>query len=377
MSTRVAAVARVGRAVVSADALADLGDEALGEFAHALELDAAAMYLARTSDARTFDRYARWGRDERSAASAETIALTAHESQLLAATSGPILFREKAASLIANPFAPASGSWLVLPLLSQKSLKGMVVGCAQVELTLDPVTTATLHSIAALLGAGVSTALLRAEVLRLEIQRERMRLATELHEGLAQHLALAVRELAFLATQPDEQAAHGSRERLATSIVEAHRVIRAGLEDLVGGQAPTGGLEATIQQVAERFRRRGMTVDVRMEPLPRSLAAHVIAAMLRVVHEALANVQRHAGVSVAEVSLVQEEDQIRLVIADSGRGCDPEELGMPGAGQFGVSLMRERALAAGGRLAIDSSPRGGFRVTLLIPLGNVGWSRVE
>ncbi|CAN5572560.1 hypothetical protein BH23CHL7_BH23CHL7_10470 [soil metagenome] len=364
-------MARVGRAVVGADALADLGNEALGEIAQALDLDAVAMYVAGTTAARTLDQCAQWRRNAHSASSAGTVVLTADEWQLLAATSGPVLFRGKA-SLIANPFTPAAGSWLVLPLVSQKSLKGMVVGCARVELSLDPVTTATLHSIAALLGAGVTTALLRGEFQRFEIQRERMRLATELHEGLAQHLALAVRELAFLASRPDEGAAQGSRDRLATSVNEAHRVVRAGLEDLVGGQVPTGGLEATIQQVAERFRRRGMTVDVRLEPLAIPIPAHVIAAMLRVVHEALANVQRHAGVSVAEVSLVQKDNHIRLIIADNGRGCNPEELGIPGAGQFGVSLMRERALAAGGRLAIDSSSGEGVRVMLLIPLDNVG-----
>ena len=71
------------------------------------------------------------------------------------------------------------------------------------------------------LSAGIATARLRQQLRHAEMERERRTLAAEVHDGLAQYLALALRELALL------DADAGSRERLHESLTAAHRLVRA------------------------------------------------------------------------------------------------------------------------------------------------------
>ena len=69
-----------------------------------------------------------------------------------------------------------------------------------------------------------------------------------------------------------------------------------------------------------------------------------------------------------EVELTVEDDRLTLQIADDGVGFRPAEAGGPGDGHFGLTLMRERARSAGGRLSIRSAPRDGACITLEVPV---------
>jgi signal transduction histidine kinase len=95
--------------------------------------------------------------------------------------------------------------------------------------------------------------------------------------------------------------------------------------------------------------------------------ATVVARVLRIVHEALSNVQRHAGVDAAMVRVIEGRAELLLVIEDAGPGFDPSDVPPPGGGHYGLWLMRERALALGGRLEVSRSPAGGARVAVSIP----------
>jgi signal transduction histidine kinase len=83
----------------------------------------------------------------------------------------------------------------------------------------------------------------------------------------------------------------------------------------------------------------------------------------RIVQEALANVRRHSGARRATVALGTAGDEAWVEIEDDGRGFDPEE--GPGMGFMG---MRERALALGGELKVESERGGGTRVHLRVAL---------
>lgn len=90
-------------------------------------------------------------------------------------------------------------------------------------------------------------------------------------------------------------------------------------------------------------------------------------AVYRIVQEALGNVARHAGATHARVRVAVEEAQVRVLVSDDGRGFDPA--GRHRAGATGMAGMRERVLALGGGLVIDSAPGRGARVEASIPLG--------
>jgi signal transduction histidine kinase len=102
-------------------------------------------------------------------------------------------------------------------------------------------------------------------------------------------------------------------------------------------------------------RAHGVPVTFSAVCLP-PLTEKVEAALYRVAQEALHNALRHAGASGVRVALSKTPRQVVLEVSDDGHGFAPDATsGGPG---LGLDSMRERAAAAGGRLAIRSSQKG-------------------
>ena len=367
-SRAVTAVARVARALVGVGGLHELGGDALGEISEALGLDVVAMYMPDPDGSPVLRLFQVWPQQGRGVRLAEALPLAPEAWRFLATSAGPLVMREPdALTLLENPFRPPADSWVALPLLVQGRIVGAVFGCSAEPISLGPLARATLGSIADVLSAGVATASLRMEVQRTEFQRERMALVAELHEGLAQDLALAVREIAFLGSSPPPQAARASTQRLGDAVRAAHRVVRAGLEDLAAN-VPEPGVNAAIHEISERFRRRGLNVRLE-QPVPTTPAdAAVVAVLLRVLNEALANVERHSGGGNVSIAVSVEDGTLRLSVTDEGVGLDPSLLPAFGDGHFGLAIMRERAGSVGGELSISGAPGVGTSVDLRVPL---------
>jgi signal transduction histidine kinase len=199
-------------------------------------------------------------------------------------------------------------------------------------------------------------------------EEERRRLRRDLHDGLGPQLAALTLKIEtirnrFASDQNLDLALVDLTERTQTALSDIRRLVYAlrppALDDL--------GFLPAIYQAVEQYRHAGDDVlDLTIEaphslpPLP----AAVEVATYRIVQEALANVVRHAGASRCHVGLSfdQEQDLLRLQIADDGRGISPHH-------RIGVGLvsMRERAEELGGHLTIRSSPSGGALITVELP----------
>ena len=128
------------------------------------------------------------------------------------------------------------------------------------------------------LSAGINTARLRRELLHAAMERERRQLAAEVHDGLAQYLALARRELAL--PEPD-------RARLTEAVDAAHRLVRARLQEL-SADAP-----ADLRQAIEK-RGPALARERAREPGAARPGPEAVTLAARVVSEALANADAHA-----------------------------------------------------------------------------------
>jgi len=365
--------------------LADLGEGALRELRETLDLSVAAMYVADddrplegTRPVFAFRRFASsTGPRSRSPLRArDTVELDAEARALLASAGAPLVFREAAAWLTPNPFDPPARAWLVLPLRGDGAMTGIVICAAEEPIALDPVGALMLASLGQLLSAGIEAARLRMEVQRTAVQRERMRLAADLHDGLAQNLALAVREIALLESQPATAVAEASRTRLREAVHAAHRLVRAGLEDL-SVVIPVGGVGPAVEELCRRFEAQGLTLDVQVQrPCP-EVPPDVMSTVLRVIQEALANIERHAEATRARVLLRVVDDELELEISDDGRGIQTGALPAPGDGHFGLWIIRERARSLGGTAEVVMQPKGGTAVKLSLPLGRAAESVVH
>lgn len=332
-----AAVSRVSRALAGADELPVLAAAALEEMRAALGLDRAVLYLP-DADGQPVLR--------RAVGDAAADELSFDEEAWRLATGAPIILREPAGWLVANPFDPPAHDWMLLPLV-----EGVVIASAPAPIALDALSGAVLSLLCTQLSAGITTARLRRELQAAAIERERRTLAAEVHDGLAQYLAVARRELALEC--PDH-------ERLTEAVESAHRLVRARLQTL--SSSTPASLHEAVRAAARRS-RTPVRICGRGDAGPEAVT---LAA--RVVSEALANADAHAHAATARVEYAADEDRLELTVADDGCGFDLSAA--PGAedGHLGLTVMRERARGYGGDCTVTSAPGSGTTVRLWIPL---------
>ncbi|MFD3486710.1 sensor histidine kinase [Streptomyces sp. NPDC058665] len=211
----------------------------------------------------------------------------------------------------------------------------------------------------------------REEEARHRVAQERMRIARELHDVVAHHLALANAQAgtaAHLVRAHSDQAGSmldSLRETTASALREMKATVgllRQDNESESLGPAP--GL-AQLGELTAAFATAGLVVRTDVEGEPRHLPAGVDLSAYRIVQEALTNVTKHATTATAHVRLAYSPDHVTLTISNDGAiGADA-----PASGHgFGLVGMRERAHSAGGTLHAGPRPAGGFEVTCALPL---------
>jgi signal transduction histidine kinase len=220
----------------------------------------------------------------------------------------------------------------------------------------------------------------REEEARLRVTEERMRIARDLHDVVAHHLALANAQAGTAAhlTRVDPAQAHRILTDLTGTTSSALRELKATVgvlrrpDDPEAPLAPTPGL-AQLPELMSACRSAGLTVTVTTEGTPGPLDPGVDLTAYRIVQEALTNVSKHAAVDAAHVRLGYEEAHLTITVTDDGGdgtpGHVPRPGGAPGPGRgFGLIGMRERAQSVGGCLSAGQRPGGGFEVTTDLPL---------
>jgi len=207
--------------------------------------------------------------------------------------------------------------------------------------------------------------------LSLTEQQERRKLARELHDHLAQTLIVGKIKTGLLnkhvMSDPEGMTL---LEDLDGLFQQALTYTRTLIAELSPPSLQDAGLPAALKWLSERFQKDGLRVDVRTDrdsvPLPEEQAVVVFQA----VRELLFNVLKHAGIDQATVTVtVVNEDLLRLVVTDYGKGCTPEALQRSfEPGHLGLISVRERFHAMRGRVEVVSRLGKGTTVTLELPL---------
>ena len=198
--------------------------------------------------------------------------------------------------------------------------------------------------------------------------RERRRLATDLHNGVVQDLAGMSMSLAAAARTANGRGEGATAERLNAVAAESRRttrVLRHVLVDIYPPNLQRAGLASALQDLLETVRRREIAVDADL-PADLDVADDDAALVFRVIQEALRNVVSHAAASRVELRIELDDDELLVHVADDGRGFDP--LGEPSPdGHVGLAMMRDLVADAGGELAVASAPGAGTVVRARIP----------
>jgi PAS domain S-box-containing protein len=211
--------------------------------------------------------------------------------------------------------------------------------------------------------ASVSHKLIEAQ------EKERTRIARELHDDINQRIALLAVELQQLQQSNSGLEGEGRRRMidLRQHITEigievqaiSHRLHSSKLEIL----GVVAACRSFCREVAERNK---VTVDFTEEGNPRGVPEDVSLCLFRILQESLNNAIKHSGAQYFEVRLRAVSDEIQLTVRDSGVGFDaPAALSGHG---LGLISMRERASLVKGTISITSKPLAGTEITLRVPI---------
>jgi signal transduction histidine kinase len=200
-------------------------------------------------------------------------------------------------------------------------------------------------------------------------ETERRRIARELHDDLSQRLALLCVQLDLVSQRPPESPAQLAA--LMQDLSSQVKQLSTALHDLSRQLHPTKleqlGLVAAVNGLCnEMSQTHSLPIEFVHHDVPESIPADTALCLYRIVQEALRNVVKHSGAHGVDVELNGDADAIHLCITDNGAGFDPKSV--EGKGGLGVVSMRERLRLVGGKMAIDSSPSGGTRVDVCVPL---------
>jgi signal transduction histidine kinase len=203
------------------------------------------------------------------------------------------------------------------------------------------------------------------------------RIGSELHDGPAQDLGLALLKLdALIGRWEQGQAPSGSVEDLTgiqSSLQSAQKEVRAISTGLSLPQLAELSLpETVIRAVRAHERRTGSRVSLDVAPLPEQAALPVKITLYRVIQESLNNSYRHAGGANQQIRAFMDGDMLALEVSDEGPGFVPRA-SATFDGHLGVAGMRERVESLGGRFSVRSEPGKGTQVTARLPLRAEGW----
>ena len=201
------------------------------------------------------------------------------------------------------------------------------------------------------------------------VNQERNRLAGELHDTLEQTMAGVALQLDVgLMTLPASLEQPRKHIALAKSMVQRSQgEIRRSVWDLRSQMLDNSdlfsALTALSRQLSEGTKIRVATkIEGVARRLPESLEHH----LLRIAQEALTNAVKHSQALDIYVTLTFEQQTVRLVVADAGRGFVPTLSTAAAPGHFGLMGMRERAKAMGGQIEIRSAPGSGTTITVIV-----------
>jgi signal transduction histidine kinase len=266
------------------------------------------------------------------------------------------------------PNHPPMGSFLGVPA----TVRGKVVGRLYLtnkrgaaEFSADD--QALVETFAQHAAIAIDNARLHGQVQRLAVVDERDRISRELHDSIIQSIyavTLSLEDVPELVrTDPAE-----AGERADEAIDALQGVIR-DIRNFIFGLRPllvdAGGLIDGLRTLADELRRNTATEVEIAGDEPEGLSMKIMAELLAIAREALANVARHAGAAHVSVGLSASDNTFRLEIADDGRGL---ELGAVAAsGHHGLANMRKRAEVLGGTFDIRSGEGEGTHIVVAIP----------
>jgi two-component system sensor histidine kinase UhpB len=202
-------------------------------------------------------------------------------------------------------------------------------------------------------------------------ESERKALARDLHDELGQYLNVIKLDAVSIRDSP----ASVEGPATARAVIDNVDRVYAVVANLIRQLRPVGfddlGVAAALEHCVNDWRKRlpAATIDLSIETGLEALDENRALALFRLVQEALTNVARHSDAALVQIRIARRESASRecidVTIIDDGQGVD---MLLPRTG-LGLVGMRERLVAFGGSLSLESRRGAGFKIAASLPLG--------
>jgi signal transduction histidine kinase len=222
----------------------------------------------------------------------------------------------------------------------------------------------------------ISRSQLRALASRLQAAREeeRIHIAREIHDVLAQELTRLKFDLVWLQRRLARSGSSAEVESLLGRISEMEQTADTAIcsvqkiaTELRPAVLDSLGLCAAVEWQARDFQTRsGISCRARVLEVEPRISRDAATAVFRILQESLTNVLRHADATRVDISLQQADNQFMVTIQDNGCGIAPETVVNPLS--IGLTGMRERTLLLGGQFTVHGRPGSGTLVEVRLPL---------
>lgn len=198
-------------------------------------------------------------------------------------------------------------------------------------------------------------------------ERERRRIASDLHDGVGQTLSAALLNLNYLykaiaeGKTPDPQVMDNARGLVKDSYQE----MRSISHQMMPNALLKAGLATSIKEFLDAIDGKNIQVDLNVSGLADRLDQQLETVLYRAVQEAVNNVVKHAQATRLTIQLMKDEEGISVTIEDNGRGFDPS--GIDYAEGIGLKNIRSRVGLLQGSVEVDAAPGRGTVVVIYIP----------
>lgn len=268
------------------------------------------------------------------------------------------------------PGHPPMRSLLAVPVVCRVPYRGNLYVSEKDSGLFTEDDETTLARFAAQASVAIDNAYLYGQMRELGAARERLRIAHEMHDGLAQVLAYVnvqaqvVREYLRQGKLPEAQ---GHLEEFAVAARGLYGDVRQQILDLRTASPDEKGLAAAITDYVKAWQvQAGIEVALSQLP-PIQVAPDVGRQLLRILQEALNNIRKHSRAKSVRLEIEKNETDIVVNIIDDGVGFDADSVETDSAGRFGLKTMAERGKEIGATVRITSRQGEGTHVEVRLP----------
>ena len=199
------------------------------------------------------------------------------------------------------------------------------------------------------------------------IEKERKRIARDLHDTVSQEIFAAHMILSGLS----QQASRLEKEKMQTQLQSVTAILETAQRDLrilllhlrpieLEQKSLVDGIQLILKELEEKSELK-VSFKYQVDELPKKIEEHVF----RIVQELISNTLRHAQASCLDVYLYQTETELQLKVVDNGRGFEPAEVDDL---SYGLRNIKERVEDMAGSIQLLTAPKQGLAVDIRIPL---------